>query len=88
MAQVQSKKLVLQFDVEMGNCKLEFYAPTGTGRNPDCLPGVGFRLESPSPAHLVNGKYHHGMGVISRSNAFLLRDMLDEFLAEHPPAHQ
>lgn len=71
-----------------GLCELVFTPGPSCGTDPDCHPGVTFRLvtdrvRAPMPG--ADGTFHIGCGVFSRSHAKALRDMIDRFLSEHAP---
>ena len=70
----------LWIDVAGGCCRLRFRSGGSTGGS-DTDPGVSFLLKSDLPAHPTSdGFYWNGMGVIGRSDAAKLRDLLDDFL--------
>lgn len=76
----------VEFDVAGGMCRLQFDPGHSTGREDNLNPGVGFTFIGDTPSRQHSGKYYNGMGVIRRSDAAKLRDMLDEFLTRNPPA--
>lgn len=75
----------LEIEVVGGLCKLQFRPGSSTGpQGSDTSPGVSFTLVSDHPARQFgDGKFYHGMGVIGRSDATALRDMLEIFLKAH-----
>lgn len=73
----------IEIEVVAGLCKLTFNMGASTGRG-DTDPGVGFeaiaRYASPQRD---DGTWRFGCGVISRTDAALLRDELEIFLKAH-----
>jgi hypothetical protein len=75
----------LEVQVAGGLCRLVFEPACSTGPSGcDTSPGVGFTLISSVPARQrPNGGFYTGMGVIGRSDAVAMRDMLDAFIRAH-----
>lgn len=78
----------VDFDVRGACCRIFFDPGCCVGLDDeDYRPGIAFSFVSTLQLHLFgNGTFGHGVGVIARNDAARLRDMLDKFLAEHPPA--
>ena len=74
----------LKMEVVGGLCRISFRAGVSTGPSgSDASPGIGFELVSDHPTREIRGKFYHGMGVIGRSDAAALRDMIEVFLKSH-----
>lgn len=79
----------LEIEVVGGFCKIRFSPGSSTGPSGcETSPGVGFDLVSDVPTHEMRGKFFHGAGVIGRSDAAALRDMLEIFLKTHARGEQ
>lgn len=68
-------------------CRLRFTAGMSCGPSQDCHPGIGFDMISEAREGIpIKGKFYHGTGVFSRSDAKHLADMINEFLVRNPVA--
>lgn len=81
----EAQKVVIP--VVGGLCELAFTPGGSCGTDPDCQPGISFHfLSETGRLYRGNdGRFYGGTGVFGRSHALALRDMIDRFLAEHPP---
>ena len=80
-----SDEQTISIDVEGGGIKLHFTPGWNTGRSEDTNPGIGFEYTATIASFpKQDGTFVGGTGVFSRADATRLRDMINEFLAEHP----
>lgn len=74
----------VRIEVAGGLCMLNFSPGYSTGREADLNPGIGFDVVSDVAVKPdKDGKYRFGSGVIGRSDAIRLRNMIDEFILEY-----
>ena len=78
------EEVSLDMEVVGGLCRLTFIPWMSTGRpGSDTHPGIGFDILSETPGFKCGEKYTLGTGVINRTDAARLRDMLELFLKGH-----
>ena len=66
-------------------CFMMFTPSTYTGTDSDTRPGVGFTFEPYPELTEAAPFFQQVSGVMTRTDAKRLRDMLDRFLASNPP---
>lgn len=81
------KDTVIEFGVVGGICRLRFASGASIGRDNETNPGIAFEMIAESGyTFMVYDKRYAGKGVVSRSDAKRLADMIYKFLAAHEAA--